>query len=355
MTWFAISNGRRAIRHPDALAASADSLIATGSLVIEATFAADPGQPQTLIRLDRTQDWHRSFCVTLRASGEVFIEHRQNHETTCALLRFPKPDRDAVLRLTCSWNAPARQGLLTVENLDTGQTDQAGFDDPQPWPLDDIRALIGAEPGCAIDPGISLIAFSDRVEPVGLAPGLVADTVVRTAAGPRLVQDLARGDLVLTADHGMQPVRWVVSRELPALGRFAPIRLRAPFFGLERDLCLAPDHRILIEGADAEYLFGADAVLVEARHLAGMAATASLRSAETVRYVHVVLDSHDCLAVSGAWAESLFLGDLADHPVDLANSILADIPADLLPRHTRIANPLLKSYEAVVLVSAMCA
>jgi len=355
MSWIAISDGRHTIRSPDGAMGAAGPLVATGSIVIETTFTAEGNRPQTILELSRTAGWVRKFRILVRASGEVFIEHRQDRNTSYALLRPRQPDRDAMLRLTYAWDAPRRQGLLTLENLDTGQMDQAVFDDPQPWPVDDIAALVGCSDSCRLDPSATLVAVSDRIEPVGLAPGFVAGTPVETASGLRRVENLVPGDLVETAEHGLQPVRWVIGHEVPACGRFAPIRLRAPFFGLERDLCVAPDHRILIAGADAEYLFGADSVLVEARHLAHMAAAPRRRQAETVRYVQVVLDKHDCLAAAGAWSESLYLGDIADHPSRLVTSTLAGIPAARLPRHTQIASPLLKTYEAVVLVSALCA
>ncbi len=355
MSWLVISDRHRVQRTPDHLGLDGAALVASGSLVLEAVFTAGSEKPQILVDLDRTSGWHRAFRMTLRHDGELFVEHRQNHTVCCAMLHIDKPDREARLRLTYSWNGPARQGLLSAENLDTGHVDQAFFDDPQPWPMDDIGALTGPEADCRTDAGVSLIAVSDHIEAVGLPPGLHGGTIVETAAGPRAIRDLARGDLVVTAERGLQPVRWVLRRELPAAGRFAPIRLYAPFFGLDRDLTVAPDHRVLIEGADAEYLFGSDSVLVEARHLAGISSATDVCTGQTVDYVQVILDSHVCISASGAWVEALYVGNPAKHPRQLAATGLAQIPAHILPRHREIASPQLKSYEAVVLVSAICA
>ena len=74
-----------------------------------------------------------------------------------------------------------------------------------------------------------------------------------------------------------------------------------------------------------------------------------------LQYAHVIMDAHVCLSVGGGWGESLYLGDIADKPVKLATSILRDVGSGALPRHTRIAGPELNGYEAIVLVSAMCA
>jgi len=71
--------------------------------------------------------------------------------------------------------------------------------------------------------------------------------------------------------------------------------------------------------------------------------------------VQVILGNHDCISASGTWVESLYLADPESRPKQLATTGLSGIPAHLLPRHRQIASPLLKSFEAVVLVSALCA
>lgn len=355
MSWIGISDGRRTVLAPDCAPNVTAGLLPAGTVVIEMQFAAEVGKRQTVVELDRTLEWRRRFRMTLGEAGDIFLEHRQGGNITSTAFRFPKPDRDATLRITMSWHAPRRIGLMTVENLDTAEMAQSVFDEPHPWPLDDIATLMRRGSGCKVDPSVTLLACSDKVEPVGLTSGFAAGTMIDTAIGLRRVEALRPGDLVHTSDHGMQPIRCVVAHEVPAYGRFAPINLRAPFFGLERDLTVAPDHRLLISGVDAEYLFGSDSVLVEARHLAKMAAHPARKRPATIRYVQVLLDAHVCLAVAGAWGESLFLGDLVDHPTRHATSVLAGIPAHRLPRHTRIASPELRSYEAMVLVSAMCA
>ncbi|MCP3971442.1 MAG: hypothetical protein GY717_14210 [Rhodobacteraceae bacterium] len=355
MSWIAISDGRRVLLSPGCLPDVAAPLVATGSLVIEVGFSAENGTRQTVINLAREQLWPRRLRVTLGEAGDMLVEHRQGNTITNTILKFPQPDREATLRITVSWHSPGRLGLLTVENLDSGDLNQAVIEEPNPWPMDDIAALIRQDDGCTIDGSVALLAVSDRVEPVGLNAGFAAGTLIDTSTGPRPVEELRPGDVVMTADLGHQPIRGVVSHEVPAVGRFAPIELCAPFVGLRRDLTVAPDHRLLISGTDAEYLFGSDSVLVEARHLARLAARPRGEKTRTIRYVQVLLDAHMCLSVAGAYGESLFLGDLADRSLRHATSLVAETPADALPRHTRVASRELRSYEAMVLVSAMCA
>ena len=330
-------------------------MLTTGSIVMEMQYSATKGAPQTVLELDRSVQWQRLFKITLTGDDRMLIEHRQGAMITHAMLQFPKADRDAALRLTLSWSATDRIGLIAVENLDTGQIAQSLYREPHPWPMDDIEALLSLRRGCRVDPTTTLLGFADHVAPVGLKTGFAAGTLVETAKGTRPVETLRPGDEVQTSEHGMQPIRRIARYEVPAFGRFAPVQLRAPYFGLTRDLIVAPDHRLMIEGVDAEYLFGSDSVLVEARHLAKMAGAHVRENRQTIRYVQVLLDAHVCLSVAGAWAESLYIGDLAEHPTRHATSPLAGVPERQLPRHTRIASPQLCGYEAMVLVSALCA
>jgi len=355
LSWVAISDGRRPVVIPEIAPDIVAPLMPSGTLIAEVQFNVESGARQIVAQLDRNVQWRRRFRMSLGETGDLLVEHRQGDTITNSVIRFPRPDREATLRITMSWHAPNRVGLVTVENLDSMESGQAAFEEPHPWPLDDIAALVGQTAGCGVDPSVTLLAFSDKVEPIGLTSGFAAGTVVDTMNGPCRVERLRPGDLVQTSDHGMQPVRCLATHEVPAFGRFAPVDLRAPFFGLEKDLTVAPDHRLLISGVDAEYLFGSDSVLVEARHLAKMGAYPRRMRPTTIRYFQVLLDAHVCLSVAGAWGESLFLGDLADNPARHAISPLAGIPVKDLPKHTEIASPELRSYEAMVLVSALCA
>ncbi len=69
-------------------------------------------------------------------------------------------------------------------------------------------------------------------------------------------------------------------------------------------MLVSPQHRILIEGARAEILFGEAEVLVPAKHLIGhIEATRALPS-EGVTYVHLLFDRHEVVLSDGIWTES---------------------------------------------------
>lgn len=152
------------------------------------------------------------------------------------------------------------------------------------------------------------------------------------------------GDMIVTAAHGAQPIRWIINAELPALGQLAPICLRAPYLGLSGDILVAHDQHVVISGVEAEYNFGEDSVLIEAGQLTGLPAATVQRNHKTLRYYQILLDNHECIRLSGAWCESLFVGRLAHSPEVLATTRLAAMSASAVPVHHGFARPVLRQY-----------
>ncbi len=148
---------------------------------------------------------------------------------------------------------------------------------------------------------------------VGFAGGIVEGANVRTPCGPRRVELVRPGDLIVTRDTGLQPVRMVWKRELSATQiavhpDLAPIRLKPRALGPmmpQRDLCLAPDHRVLVPGYRLAGVDQKRGCLIEARELAGSSDGAYVdRSAEMVRCFTLVFDSHQIFCVNGLPVES---------------------------------------------------
>lgn len=142
------------------------------------------------------------------------------------------------------------------------------------------------------------------------APCFVAGTLVDTPDGPRKVESLTPGDMVLTVDEGACPVRWVGGRTVSGRGSLAPVCIKAGVLDAQRDVLVSPQHRLLIAGWQAQLLFGEDEVLVAAKSMIN-GKTIMSAPCDTVHYVHLFFDSHQLVTTSGLISESLFPGQEA--------------------------------------------
>jgi len=88
--------------------------------------------------------------------------------------------------------------------------------------------------------------------------GLLGSTRVATPNGLVAVEDLKSGDTVLDPVGNPVAVRHILKTPTARTA----IRIRAPYFGLDQDLVAGPDHRIAVTSDIAEYLFGAETILV---------------------------------------------------------------------------------------------
>jgi hypothetical protein len=129
----------------------------------------------------------------------------------------------------------------------------------------------------------------------------MAGTLIATPAGPVRVEDLAVGDLVVTASGDAAPVRWIgrqtVSRVFANPARVLPVRIKAGALAdnlPERDLLVSPCHSLLL-----------DDILVQASAL--LNDTTIVRETNvpaTFVYYHVELDDHALILAEGVPAET---------------------------------------------------
>lgn len=365
MSWIGLSDHTFTAFDPDGVnahsplsfvPASNDIILPVGTLLIETTFTARARMPQRILRYESRAGWHRSLSITLTSEGALSIEIRQGETRVCAQLNTAIPPSGTRLRIYYSWDAPGRRATLTMENLDQELLYQTEFSAPTPLPIEDAHEIIMNSPATRIGPDTQVIAISDKIEPVGLTSGVVGGTPLETQDGPKFVERLRLGDMVMTSTGEAKPVRWIIRREVPAMGHFRPVRLRAPYFGLTRDILAAPDHRVMVAGAEAEYLFNETSVLVQIQHLIDSVSVRRENNlAATLWYYHVLLDRHECLKYAGLWGESLFVGAIGRSREMIATTALADMPFQAIPRHTRFALPILSGYEARTLAAALCA
>lgn len=179
-------------------------------------------------------------------------------------------------------------------------------------------------------------------------------TRIAVPGGQRPIEALAVGDLVLTLDHGAQPVRWIGRREVEAKGDDAPVRFAAGTIGNQRALCVSPQHRMLVRSAMADLLFAAPEVLVPARHLVGQAGI-TCAPRPSVTYMHLLFDRHEILWAEGSLSESFHPGGrqiAADRALrsEIAR-IFPDCPGLRPGPRPRAARPILTGRETRLLTA----
>lgn len=194
-----------------------------------------------------------------------------------------------------------------------------------------------------------------------IIPCFTPGTRIATDRGDVPVEYLRPGDLVVTRDNGLQPLRWVGRRDLdkddlqanPAL---QPILIRkgtlAPCQPV-RDMQVSPQHRMLVANAFAEMLFGEEEVLVAAVHMLGLPGVAR-QAAQAVSYIHIMCDAHQIILADGAWSESFQPAGRMVQAMPSAQQaeLLALFPDLCMQPSFPAARRSLKAHEARVLMAA---
>lgn len=162
-------------------------------------------------------------------------------------------------------------------------------------------------------------------------PCFAAGTLIEAQGGPRRVETLSVGDLVLTADNDLQPIRWIGQRAVIGHGSMTPILIRAGALGNYRDLLVSPQHRMLIADWRAEMYFAKPQVLVAAKHLVN-GTTIRPAPRDRITYVHLAFDRHEVIFAEGCPSESLHLA--SESLITLGPRALAELQ-QIFPDLTR--------------------
>ena len=220
----------------------------------------------------------------------------------------------------------ATTGVSANGNLDNDFVDLRGF-----YNASTLAAWNAANPGNQYDnalkwlqadqvDGILQSAEGLRIQAGGVAVSaallnnentavcFTAGTRIATAKGHRPIEKLRVGDLVETADHGLQPIRWIGHMTVDGMGEQAPILISAGALGNKRDIMVSPLHRMLVSGWRVELLFGTDEVIAAAKMLVDGAGIRPQPMRE-VTYFHILFDAHEIVFAEGAGAESFYPGE----------------------------------------------
>lgn len=133
----------------------------------------------------------------------------------------------------------------------------------------------------------------------------VRGTQIATPGGPRAVETLAAGDLVVTTGGRSRPIEWMGRRSydgafLAGQTSLMPIRIRAGALAEgvpRRDLLISPQHAMFLDGA-----------LVPAADLINGVSILQDTALARVDYFHIELADHDLIWAEGAASET-FVND----------------------------------------------
>ncbi len=150
----------------------------------------------------------------------------------------------------------------------------------------------------------------------GSAPCFAAGTRIATPHGPRAVEDLAVGDLVLTLSGAVRPVAWACFARADAAS-FArhghPVSIRAGSLGPgrpARDLIVSPQHRILVGEGDQLTQMFRQARLVPAKALTDLPGIRYMFGKTSIVWHHFACHGHQIVLANGCAAESLYPGSM---------------------------------------------
>ena len=143
--------------------------------------------------------------------------------------------------------------------------------------------------------------------------GVCAGANVRTPCGPRRIEFVRKGDLIVTRDNGLQPVRmtWkhtVTAAEIAADPSLSPVVLKPRAIGPmmpQKELAVGRAHRLLIPGWRLEDEDDSTSCLVPARDVAGINDNAFVeRKEQDVTYYNIVFDAPQVFHANGLPIES---------------------------------------------------
>ena len=196
---------------------------------------------------------------------------------------------------------------------------------------DGSRVALPLSPmSAAID--YTLLKIDDAPQDTGLADLLCVSfargTMITLASGQqRAIETLQAGDKVLTRDHGGQPIRWVGSTTLRAVGAFAPVVIAAGTLGNSGDLIVSQHHRMFLYQRERKPGLATSELLVQAKHLVDNK-NIFIREGGFVDFFSLVFDRHEIIYAEGVPAESLMVNDATVNrlPSELSEDVKARFP-----------------------------
>ncbi len=221
----------------------------------------------------------------------------------------------------------------------------------QPLPL-----TVENTPVC--DPNIRRVVPEDMTRPQSVS-SILAGTPITTDKGDLPVEFLQPGDFIMTKDAGFVPLRGIGTYALSRWDMIRQPELRPIVFpegsiGNTTELHFCGMHRVFLTSVFADMIFGTPDVLAPARSCVGHNGIYEQARKRPPHYYQLLLDRHELIATSGAWSESLFLGDVPSEKQEHRRSWIMANDFDVSQiLHTETARMTLDQRESRVLFNKM--
>ncbi|MEM7422908.1 MAG: Hint domain-containing protein [Pseudomonadota bacterium] len=206
-----------------------------------------------------------------------------------------------------------QDGTVTADEITV--TGGGGSDQILTFPSGESIAV----PDGTVDTATPQTQFASLVA-MGVPPCFAPGTRIATSNGDVPVELLRPGDLILTADRGPQPLRWIGRRDVffghenPRGDRDKPIEIKAGALGHgvpKRDLIVSPQHRMVLSGPAIARTFNEGEVFAIAKALTGLKNVRRMVGKRQITYFALLLERHEVIFAEGAPTESFRPGPVA--------------------------------------------
>lgn len=151
-------------------------------------------------------------------------------------------------------------------------------------------------------------------------------TQIATIGGQKPIEKLEIGDLIVTRDNGLRPIRWIGKRTvsadlMQARPNLTPVTIKKHTFGPglpDQDMRVSPQHRMHIADPLVSLNFEVNEVLVPAKALCNDHSIVVDHSRTDVTYFHIMFDEHEIVLADSIWSESFHPGAMSLDAIDEA-------------------------------------
>lgn len=163
-------------------------------------------------------------------------------------------------------------------------------------------------------------------------------TEIATPTGARLIETLNIGDLVITHDNGLKPIKWIGKKKITGARQYAfahlrPVKIKKDALGPntpQKDIWLSPQHRVHHKSHQSAMQYGRNEVLIPAKGMINDTTIMTDNSLKTITYIHILFERHELVFADGLACESFHPGTLGIDAIDdAARTELFDIFPDL--------------------------